>query len=294
MKSNFENCCIVNFATGKYVEGQNRLRNSLLNSGYNGSFLFFSDNDSNRFPKQDDSPWGFKPLIIQEAIKKGYKYILWLDSNMICLRKPKTIFKKIKNFGFYISSSFTHDMGTWCSDLALETFNISREQSFHIFEVNPSYVGINASNSNAMNLLNDWANFALDGKTFRGISKEFPLAETNRNFNHLVSKDDRVKGHRHDQTALSFLCWKYNIKLSFCEIKNIQSKQLDGSNKYSKAISFEVEIVQNRDIKSDSYLLTYDKYGNNTGLKKIKFIILSIIETIRRRVMYLENNTKKI
>lgn len=244
-------------------------------------FFFFTEENNDLIPSQEDSPWGFKPVLLNYAKEKGYKYILWLDSNMICIRKPVTIFKKIIKNGYYISSSYTTKMGYWCSDIALENFGIDRETSFKITEVNPSYVGINIYNPIAIKLLNEWNKYALDGITFRGIPQNYLLSETNKNDRGIVSKDTRVKGHRHDQTALSYLVWKYKLKISFMETKNVQSLTSNNENKYSIAIPLTVEIVQNRDIKFEKYYKTYNKWGNTTGFSKIKFIILSLIDTGR-------------
>ena len=172
-------------------------------------------------------------------------------------------------------------MGYWCSDIALENFGIDRETSLKITEVNPSYVGINTKSSTALRMLNDWNNYALDGITFRGIPKQYQLSETNKNDKGIISKDPRVKGHRHDQTALSYLVWKYKLKISFMETKNVQSLTSNNENKYSIAIPLTVEIVQNRDIKFEDYYKTYNKWGNKKGFDKIKFIILSVIDTVR-------------
>lgn len=273
--------CIVNYASGIYKKGQKRLKDSLISNGYTGDFLFFTEENGELIPSQDESPWGFKPVLLNYAKEKGYKYILWLDSNMICIRKPVTIFKKIIKNGYYISSSYTTKMGYWCSDIALENFGIDRETSFKITEVNPSYVGINIYNPIAIKLLNEWNKYALDGITFRGIPQNYLLSETNKNDRGIVSKDTRVKGHRHDQTALSYLVWKYKLKISFMETKNVQSLTSNNENKYSIAIPLTVEIVQNRDIKFEKYYKTYNKWGNTTGFSKIKFIILSLIDTGR-------------
>lgn len=273
--------CIVNYASGIYKKGQKRLKDSLISNGYTGDFLFFTEENGELIPSQDESPWGFKPVLLNYAKEKGYKYILWLDSNMICIRKPVTIFKKIIKNGYYISSSYTTKMGYWCSDIALENFGIDRETSFKITEVNPSYVGINIYNPIAIKLLNEWNKYALDGITFRGIPQNYLLSETNKNDRGIVSKDTRVKGHRHDQTALSYLVWKYKLKISFMETKNVQSLTSNNENKYSIAIPLTVEIVQNRDIKFEKYYKTYNKWGNTTDFSKIKFIILSLIDTGR-------------
>lgn len=280
-----KSCCIVNVSTGHYIIGQNRLKKSLDEVGYTGSTLFFTDTLPEGAPCHDDSPFGFKPFAIKEAINKGYKKILWLDSNMICIRPPKSIFKKIKTEGHYCWCVYSHKMGEWCSDLALKNLGIDRETALQIYEISPQCLGINADNKTALSFLDEWYHYALDGITFRGIPKEYPLSLTNSNIDELVSKDTRVKGHRHDQTVASFLVWKHDLKHSHYEAKNIQTKTKDGKNIYSKAISVEVEIIQNRDITDEVYLPKVDKWGNKIGFHKVIFIILSIVDFFRRRFL---------
>ena len=273
--------CIVNYSDGKFLRGTKRMKESLIKCGYTGDFLLFSESDKSRFPSHDDSPWAFKPLAIREAFNRGYEYVLWLDSSMICIRNPRRIFSKIICNGYYFVTQKSDSFGEWCSDYALSELGINREQSFSFEELNAAIVGFNKSNKKACNILDEWCSFALKGKAFRGLPKEYNLYETFNNNNRQCSSDIRVKGHRHDQTVLSYLVWKNHCKTSYIEIKNIQSTNKNGDSVYTKAISFAVCMVQNRDIKYDNYLLNYSKWGNNHGIKKIIFIIMSIIETIR-------------
>lgn len=285
MKKNIidNSCCVVNVADGKYLNGQKRLKQSLINCGYEGSFCFF-DEIPKEWPSHDESPMGYKPLAIKYALEKGFDYVLWLDANMVCVRKPLQIFKKIKKNGYYMPCVFAVSFGEWCSDSSLKTFGMSREQALKTVEVHSGFVGISKKNKLALNLLDEWCSYALDKKTFRGIDKNYPLNETNFNNNCIVSKDLRVKGHRHDQSALSFLAYKYKCKLSTLEIRNFQSLNSDGTNHYGKAISFDTEFIQSRDTKTDAFLQMIDRFGNHTGVQKLRFVIFSFAETILRRL----------
>ena len=288
MKNNFfKDCCIVNYSSGIYIVGQKRLKQSLIDNGYSGDFLFFDDSDS-RFPKQSKIPYGFKLKAVSLAIEKGYKYKLWLDSNLVCIRKPVKIFTIIKEQGIYVYSPYAEKMGYWCSDLALQSFSLERETSFDIDELCAAIFGINADSKNAKDIFTEWNNFANDGKTFKGLSEEYDIKDSFMNLNNIVSKDKRVKGHRHDQTALSFLAWKYKLDIHYLEVKDVCAVNSENfKHKYSKAISLDVEIAQNRDIKTQKYFDKYDKWGNSKGLKKLCFICLSFIDTIKRRIFFL-------
>lgn len=284
----FNSCCIVSFSTSNFITGQKRLKQSLIANGYTGDFLFFDDSNK-KIPLQKDVPYGFKPFVLNIAVQKGYKYILWLDSSIICIRNPKKIFSIIKKEGTFVWSPYTAKMGEWCSDIALNSFNLQRETSFQIDELCGAIYGFNTENPDAISLFNEWNAYANDKKTFLGIPKNIDYKESFTNKTLLVSKDERVKGHRHDQTALSFLAYKYKIPLHYLEVKDIcMTDLLNNNHIYSKAIGFDTILVLNRDIKSSVYYDTYNKYGNSKGLKKLLFIILSLIDTMRRRIFYIK------
>lgn len=283
----FKDCCIVNYSSGIYLKGQKRLKQSLIDNGYDGAFLFFDDSDSS-FPLQSEIPYGFKLKAVSIAMEKGYKYVLWLDSNLICIRKPERIFSIIKKQGIYVYSPYADKMGYWCSDLALQSFSIERKQAFEIDELCAAIFGISTDSKIADKVFTEWNNFAKDGKTFKGLPENYDIKDSFINKNNIVSKDNRVKGHRHDQTALSFLAWKYKLNVHYLEVKDVCAVNAESLNhKYSKAISFDVEIVQNRDIKTAKFYENYNRWGNTKGFDKICFICLSFIDTIKRRLFYI-------
>ncbi len=287
-----KSCCIVSVATGKYIKGIDRLEQSLTKMGYNGHTLFFRDSLPEGSPTHNEAPWGFKVFAIHAALKKGYTKVLWLDSNMVCVRKPYTIFNKLDKDGYYFWYPYSDKLGDYCSDIAIQNMEITRKQSFDISDLCAACLGININNKTANIILEQWTTYALDGITFRGIPKQYPLEYSFTNKDNIVSKDNRVKGHRHDQSVLSYLVWKYKLKRSHCEIKNIHSKSTKDDNIYSKALSLEVEIVQNRDVKTDTYLVSVNKWLNTKGIKQIIFFVLSIVDTIRRRYKYYTNEHK--
>ena len=90
--------------------------------------------------------------------------------------------------------------------------------------------GINADSKNAKDIFTEWNNFANDGKTFKGLSEEYDIKDSFMNLNNIVSKDKRVKGHRHDQTALSFLAWKYKLDIHSFFTRNLNIEFLLNCN----------------------------------------------------------------
>lgn len=289
----FSDCCVVSYSTENFKIGQKRLKQSLINHGFTGGILFFDDSDK-EIPLHNDIPYGFKPYVLKKAIQQGYKYILWLDSSIICIRNPKKIFSIIKKEGTFVWSPYTEKMGFWCADIALQSFNLDREKSFQINELCAAIFGFSTEHEIGMQLFNDWYNYSIDNITFKGIPKELDYKKSYTNEDFLVSKNNKVKGHRHDQTALSYLANKYDIKLHFLEVKDIYSENVKTkASQYSKAISLDVIFVLNRDIKTKNYINSYSKYGNKHGFNKIVFIILSFIDTIKRKLYYFKKRVDK-
>lgn len=70
---------VVNFASGHYIRGQQRLKNSLGNH----PFLGFTDYEQIGSPTHQDSPYQFKI----HAIEKGFEVddvVLWMDNADHC------------------------------------------------------------------------------------------------------------------------------------------------------------------------------------------------------------------
>ena len=280
--------CIGCVATGIYVKGQDRLKRSLEKVGYSGDVLFFADELPQGALSQEESPMGYKSFAIREAINKGYKKILWLDANMVCIRNPKTIFKKIEQAGYYFWYPYSEYLSQTCSEFTLEKLGVSKVLASSIPDSCAACVGINAENDQAVKFLEEWLNLSLDGVSYRGYSENFILAN-----NGIIDKTQHnIENHKFDQPVSSYLIWKYKLRRFHCEVKNIQSRNSRGENVYSRALSLKTEIVQSRDTKGEKYLKDIDKWINNKGIAKMKFVLLSIADTVLRYYKYIKNEYK--
>ena len=68
-------------------------------------------------------------------------------------------------------------------------------------------VGLNLGNPRSSEFLRRWKSLASDGKTFKG-----PKWSGVRGHPQTASKDPRVMGHRHDQTAASAIALKLGME----------------------------------------------------------------------------------
>lgn len=194
--------CIINYVTKNRIKGQERLAHSLKELKFDGDFLPFNNSNLN-CPKHLDVPYAFKPYSMMEARKIGYKQIVWVDASFWAIKPLDYLFKCLRTYGNVFQNS-SYKLGMWCSDKALEKFNITREKAFEITLYSAGLTGIDLNFPNSIHFLDKWFEYANDGVSFQGSWK---------NKNLCVSKDKRVKGHRHDMSVASFIAYDLKMKI---------------------------------------------------------------------------------
>ncbi len=196
--------CVINFARGGhwYVKGQKRLKENFLKFGYAGDFLFYSKESQLGCPMHDKMPYAFKAYAIQKAIEAGYTRIIWCDSSMYLHNDQSLgkIHRQLDKDGYMLVLN-GWNTGQWCSDAALPKLGITREESFGIPHIMANCMAFDITNETSREFLRQYLAHSKDG-SFRGAWK---------NEKHSASKDSRVMGHRHDQTAGSVIAWRLGM-----------------------------------------------------------------------------------
>lgn len=163
----------------------------------------------------DYTPYCAKPFALKAARDAGADFGLLLDAAFWPIRPIDTLVDHIQRVGYYLCENGWL-MGKWCSDAALETLGLTREESLTIPEVSSYAVGLNFLRKPCNDALDEWCRLAVDGKTFPGPHTQ--SGNDGRNQGH-VSTDSRVLGHRHDQTALSAIAWRLGMHERVCRPK---------------------------------------------------------------------------
>lgn len=195
--------CVVNFAKGSWHPlGQKRIRESFIQNGYEGSFQFYTDEKELGCPTHQQIPYAFKAYALKKAFDKGYDIVLWVDASITLLQPfSKVLDHIVKHKYMLLLNGWTS--GEWCSDAALSPLGITREESFTYPHIMACVMGFDAHDKTNIRFLNEYLARANDGITFKGAWK---------NDKQQVSKDPRVLGHRHDQTAASIIAWRLGMK----------------------------------------------------------------------------------
>lgn len=199
------NRCVANVAVGGwYPRGQDRLRRSLVDLEFNGDMLFWKDEYPPGSLTHEQQPYAFKIAALEFAMMRGYGPAIWCDSSVWFIRQPEPIFRAIEKSGYWIMSQ-GWQVGTWCSDDALPKLGIEREEAMEMPMVAATMFGIDLRTDLARQLLG-W---------MRARCGDGSLCGSWTNENGEVSTDPRVKGHRHDQTALSVIVDRLGMEINW-------------------------------------------------------------------------------
>lgn len=142
-----------------------------------------------------------KPFALAHARQTGADIAILVDAAFFPIRPIQPLVDHIAQKGYYLCRNGA-TVGEWSSDRCLERMNVSRTKAMEIQEASGYCVGVNFANGRAIELVQRWCGFAADRLTFAGPHTAMGHEGRNRGD---VSKDPSVKGHRHDQTALSIL-----------------------------------------------------------------------------------------
>ena len=194
---------VVSFAdeTGNYRKQMGRLEKSIRHVGFDGIFrgyTSFGQIGSPHHKGPGSVPYAFKAMAIKKAIwEESPGIVLWIDSPIIATASIDPIFEYIEEHGYVFFDNVGHSLGTWTSDACLERFGISREKSFDMKMIMACVMGFRVDKySPIIDFLDAYIDAAMDGVSYMGDWF---------NQSGQVSVDNRVRGHRHDQSVASCL-----------------------------------------------------------------------------------------
>ena len=203
IEGNFMQTCIVNYSAGHwYQRGAERLQKSLKDVGFQGQALWYNNNNSEGCPVHSVSPYAFKYWALRQAKELGFDCALWLDSSFWAIKSLDGLFNEINSVGYILQQS-DFPLGEWCSDAALKTMNVNREDALKINMYDGGFLGLKLTDPKSTMFLNKMVELSEDGLSFQG-------AWTNEK--NQVSNDPRVKGHRHDMSVGTMLAKHMRFK----------------------------------------------------------------------------------
>lgn len=209
-----EKVMVVSFAdgVGNYAKAMRRLELSLSAVGFGGQYEIWKGiNDYAHIESPhhkgtpDAVPYAFKAYSIKKAIEEEADIVLWCDSVVYATKSIKPIIDHIRQHGYLLFDNVGFSIGDYTSDACIEKFGISRTESFYVPMIMACVMGFDLRHPVAKIFLEKYIAAAGDGVSYQG---EWT------NSNQEVSQDQRVKGHRHDQSVASCIAYKMGMKLT--------------------------------------------------------------------------------
>jgi hypothetical protein len=224
---------IVNVATGHYVAGQRRLYGDLVALGKD-PLMAWTDSYPTYSPTHEEIPYAFKAWALKAAhCTHGHNVLLWCDSSIVAgPRLLDDLWAKIEKDGYWIaknpgnysnyewtaSSAYPDLFPKWQNSLTDDVFAVAHAANRRIPHASATAFGVDLRKSIGRAILDEYLRLA-QTKAFCGpwINEDIGIPSS-------VPKSSRVgpcgpsavRGHRHDQTALSVIAWRLGCELTTC------------------------------------------------------------------------------
>lgn len=203
---------LVNVATGPhYARGQQRLRQSVIDNGACGmDFNLWNNEPHTLCPPHDKRPYAFKAYALELARTRGAQTLLWCDASIYVNQPMEPLFERIERDGYWISRNGWTNY-EWTADSAYPALfssvgpEAARRANGTIPHVVATAFGLSMRHGTGRAILEEYFRLASETDAFCGPwvnTPETPCGPPD------------VRGHRHDQTALSVIAWRLGCQLT--------------------------------------------------------------------------------
>lgn len=195
---------ILNVAVGeRYLRGQDRLIASLDKVGETSDRLFWRDEWPPGSMSHSVQPYGFKTHAIRHALRRGYDQVLWLDAVCLALKPFDAIWRHLEHQPALVLAD-GWNIGEWTSDRALEIFGLDRDFAMGL--------QLCLAGVHAIDLASPKGRLLLE--LMEDLRDQGSFVGPWRNEVNEASLDPRCRGHRHDQSALSWATYAVGIPMA--------------------------------------------------------------------------------
>lgn len=207
--------CIVNVATGRYVVGQQRLRGTVSGT----QFMGWADSMPPGSPSHLDYPYAFKAWALKAAADAGHDVLLWCDACIVPHRSLDSLWERIEQTGAWVSRNGWMN-SEWCADPFYLYAGVTREENSKIPHVVATAFGLDLRTPVGRGIFDEYLRLsqtpAIQGPWCNRNNPQHTKAPR------LVGSrlwcdpcgPAEVIGHRHDQSILSVLAYRYGVDLT--------------------------------------------------------------------------------
>lgn len=212
---------IVNVGTGRYARGSARLRKAVE---HQCTFRGWSELLP-EWPSHQQKPYAFKAYGLERVAGQGFRTLLWCDSCILPVKDLDPLFEQIERDGYWIARNGWNNY-EWTADSAYPdlfpacTVTAARKENRRIPHVVATAFGVCLDRPIGWQIYSCYLKLAKETNAFCGPwtnanFQERPLAmrpPMNERCQPCGLSD--VRGHRHDQTALSVIAWRLGCQLT--------------------------------------------------------------------------------
>lgn len=165
-------------------------------------------------PPHEKMPYAFKIEAMRRAVDAGFENLLWMDATCQPTGSIEEIWSLIQEHEYYIVKQEDARLGTWTNDLSLEIYGITRDEAMDIPLVYTGLIGLKPAGDVGSQIWNAWDELYKRGAFFGAHENipVYPWEEHGAKWRGHCSMDKRCEGHRHDESAMSFVLWKLGLK----------------------------------------------------------------------------------
>lgn len=189
-------CCGIG---GHYGVGVDRLERSLNFVGWGGHNILWKDYPEGCQPHIGSGQYNFKLHCFEEAFRRGYKVVLWLDASLYAVNDPMPVFDYVNDNGLYFFKS-GYSLAETATDDLLTYGDVLREDLVNVSEFATGAVGINIDNPKGKQFFEGWKDTMQQG-LFNGC----------RTYDPADSEHPLFKFSRQDQSAASMVLHKMGV-----------------------------------------------------------------------------------
>ena len=171
--------------------------------------------------------YAFKIYALRRAWEAAFGTITWIDSAFQPIASVEPLWAEVERAGWWIPAQGDASLGHWTSDRALEIFGITRDVAMDIPLCYSGLVSILCRTAIGKEIWRLWQDLYNRG-AFDGPHQNIIGGQTRAWGNKITgecSKDPRCQGHRHDESALSFVLYKLGLKPSKLPFLTLESEQ---------------------------------------------------------------------
>lgn len=222
--------CIVSAGIGRYY--RERLRSTVNHCAVHcpETWRLFYDCLPDGCPPHYESQYAFKIYALKRAIDAGFRYVLWMDTSFQPIASIEPLWAAVSHHGWFIPKQGSAMLGSWTSEAALTLYNIDHEVTREqLMNVPLCYSGIVALDMQRVGrqIWDQWYRLyrfgAFNGPHYQG-ENECPIWSGHKS-TAFCSADPRCEGHRHDESALSFVLHTMGITPMTSGLLTLDSEQ---------------------------------------------------------------------